>query len=66
MHPAHVSAVMTDPTALPQSLERRCPACLGEQIAPLGRVMAANGLIHVEHRCAVCRTGFFLVRKLND
>ena len=65
-NPAHVVAVMTDPDALPQARERRCPACRGEQIAPMGRVLAANGLIHVEHRCEVCRTGFFYVRKLND
>ena len=65
MNPAHVSTVLTDPAALPQARERRCPACLGEQVASVGRVLAADGLLHVEHRCEACRTGFFFVRKLN-
>jgi hypothetical protein len=64
MNPAHVVAVMTEPAALLQASERRCPACLGEQVAPVGRVLAANGLIRVEHRCAACRTWFLFVRKL--
>jgi hypothetical protein len=63
MNPAHVLAVLTGPGALPTTRERRCPACLGEQVAPVGRVLAANGLIHVEHRCGACRTGFLYVRK---
>jgi hypothetical protein len=62
MNPAHVVVVTTDPGALPHARQRRCPACLAEQVAPVGRVVAANGLIHVEHRCEACRTGFFVVR----
>jgi hypothetical protein len=36
VNPAHVVAVLTDAAALPQALARRCPACLGEQVAPRG------------------------------
>jgi len=66
MNHVHVSAAMTDPAALLQARERRCPACLGEQVAPVGRFIAADGQLHVENRCEACRTGFFFVRRLND
>jgi hypothetical protein len=48
---------------LPETRERRCPACQSEAIAPVGRVSAAGGMIHVEHRCEACAIGFVFVRK---
>jgi formate dehydrogenase maturation protein FdhE len=48
--------------ALPETREPHCPHCRSNQIAPVGHVMAAHGVIKAEHRCAVCRTAFFVVR----
>jgi hypothetical protein len=36
--------------------------CRSNQIAPVGHVMAAHGVIKAEQRCAVCGTAFFVVR----
>jgi uncharacterized protein (DUF983 family) len=48
---------------LPETRERRCPACQSEQITPVGHVEAAHGLIKVKHRCEACGTAFLFVRK---
>jgi len=47
---------------LPETRERGCPTCHGQQIAQAGHVMASRALIKVEYRCAVCGTAFLLVR----
>jgi hypothetical protein len=48
---------------LPETRERRCPACQSEAIAPVGHVLAADQLIKVKHRCDTCGAAFFFVRK---
>jgi hypothetical protein len=48
---------------LPETRERRCPACHSEEIMPVGHVVAGEGLIRVEHRCETCGIGFWFVRK---
>jgi hypothetical protein len=48
---------------LPETRERRCPACQSEEIAPVGHVLAEGGMIKVQHRCETCRVAFFFVRK---
>ena len=48
---------------LPETRERRCPACQSEAIASVGRVIAPGGMIHVEHRCEACGIAFVFVRK---
>jgi hypothetical protein len=47
--------------ALPESLERRCPYCKSEQIAPGGRITAGAGRITLELRCAVCELVFVIL-----
>jgi hypothetical protein len=55
---------MPSPEAeLPETRERRCPACHSEQIEPIGHVVAGGGLIRVEHRCESCGIRFWFVRK---
>jgi hypothetical protein len=49
--------------ALPESLERRCPACQSERVVYAGRVTADEGMIRAEHRCEACGTAFWFVRK---
>jgi DNA-directed RNA polymerase subunit RPC12/RpoP len=48
---------------LPETRERRCPACHSKAIALVGHVEAADGLIKVQHRCEACGQTFFFVRK---
>jgi predicted Zn-ribbon and HTH transcriptional regulator len=48
---------------LPETRERRCPACQSEDIAPVGHVVAGDGLIRVQHRCEACGIAFRFVRK---
>jgi hypothetical protein len=48
---------------LPETRERRCPACRSEAIAPVGHIIAGGGLIKVEHRCEGCGVAFLFVRK---
>ena len=48
---------------LPETRERRCPACQSEEIAPVGHVVAGDGLIRVQHRCETCGAAFWFVRK---
>ena len=48
---------------LPETRERRCPACQSEAIAPVGHIIAGDGLIKVEHRCEACGVRFLFVRK---
>ena len=54
---------MPSDAELPETRERRCPACQSEAIAPAGRVLAADGLIKVKHQCETCGAAFFFVRK---
>jgi uncharacterized Zn finger protein len=49
--------------ALPETRERRCPACRSERIAHVGGVVTIKGRIKVKHRCEACGTVFWLVRK---
>ena len=46
---------------LPETLDRRCPSCASERIAPAGRARAGGGMIKEELRCAACGTAFCLV-----
>ena len=48
---------------LPETRERRCPCCRSERIAPVGHVLAADGMIKAQHRCVTCGTVFLFVRK---
>ena len=43
--------------------ERRCPSCQGQSIVHAGHVVAGAGMIRSEHRCEVCGTAFWFVRK---
>ena len=47
--------------ALPESLERRCPYCKSDRIAPGGRFTAGAGRITLELRCEVCGMVFLIV-----
>jgi hypothetical protein len=49
--------------ALPESLERRCPYCKSERIAPGGRITAGAGMITLELRCEVCGVAFLIAGK---
>ncbi len=49
--------------ALPETWERRCPACQSERIVHAGRVTAGEGMIRVVHQCEACGTAFWFVRK---
>jgi hypothetical protein len=42
--------------------ERHCPICRSGKVTPVGHVLAAGGMIKVEHRCAACGIAFFCVR----
>ena len=48
---------------LPETDERRCPACRSHRIAPVGHVLVAYGLIKAEHRCEACGTAFLFSHK---
>ena len=53
---------MPSPEAeLPETRERRCPACQSETIAPTGHVSASGRMIHVQHRCEACGIAFVFV-----
>ncbi len=49
--------------AVPENLERRCPACQSERVVYAGRVIAGEGMIRVVHQCEACGTAFWFVRK---
>jgi hypothetical protein len=49
--------------ALPESLERRCPYCKSERIAPGGRITAGAGMVTLELRCEVCGLAFLIAGK---
>lgn len=44
--------------ALPATHERRCPACQGQRIAPMGRVLASDAGVKEKHWCEACGTAF--------
>ena len=48
---------------LPETRERRCPACQRDAIAPAGHILAAENLIKIEYRCEACGVRFLFVRK---
>jgi hypothetical protein len=48
--------------ALPEIRERRCPYCMGDQVAPAGHILGQAGMIKVEYRCTACATAFLFVR----
>jgi hypothetical protein len=48
--------------ALPETRERRCPACQSERVVHAGRVIGGGGLIKSEYRCEACGTAFWFVR----
>jgi DNA-directed RNA polymerase subunit RPC12/RpoP len=50
-------------TALPESLDRRCPYCKSDRIAPGGRITAVAGMITLELWCGVCGMAFLIVGK---
>lgn len=49
--------------ALPETGERRCPACQSERTVQEGRVEATGKIIKSERRCEACGTAFLFVRK---
>jgi transcriptional regulator NrdR family protein len=48
--------------ALPETRERRCPACQSQRVTPMGRVLATDTAIKSKHWCEACGTAFWLVR----
>ena len=54
---------MTLERALPETRERRCPACQSEQILHAGRIFGGGETMKAEHPCETCGTAFLLVRK---
>jgi DNA-directed RNA polymerase subunit RPC12/RpoP len=61
--PIMIQPIRTIPSRLPlpETLERRCPSCASERIAPAGRARAGGGMIKEEFRCAACGTAFWFV-----
>ena len=57
------AAAMRRESELPETRERRCPACQSDAIASVGHVVAEDGWIKVEHRCEACGIRFRFVRK---
>jgi DNA-directed RNA polymerase subunit RPC12/RpoP len=51
------------PTELPESRDRRCPACESEELTFANHVLAVGGAIKEEYRCTTCGTAFWFVRK---
>ena len=49
-------------SALPESDERRCPACQNPEVVHEGHVIGGGGMIKSEFRCELCRTAFWFVR----
>jgi uncharacterized protein with PIN domain len=51
---------------LPETKERRCPACQGGAIKPANHLLALDDSVSKvtkeEFRCAACRTAFWIVR----
>jgi hypothetical protein len=62
-HCAQGRLVSLAPRALPETGERRCPACESEATAPVGHVLAAAGMMKVQRRWEACGAAFFFVRK---
>ena len=48
---------------LPETRERQCPSCHGAWIVHAGHVIGGGGEIKTEHRCELCGTRFWFVRK---
>jgi uncharacterized protein (DUF983 family) len=48
---------------LPETRERRCPACRSERITPVVHVIGVETVVKVEHRCEACGTAFWFVRE---
>ena len=48
---------------LPETRERQCPSCHGPWIVHAGHVIGGGGEIKTEHRCELCGTAFWFVRK---
>jgi hypothetical protein len=48
---------------LPETKERRCPACQGGTVAPANRLRATDKVLKEEFRCAACGTAFWVVGK---
>jgi DNA-directed RNA polymerase subunit RPC12/RpoP len=48
---------------LPETRERRCPACQSERIVNAGNVAFEGMMVKSEHRCAVCGSAFWFVRR---
>ena len=66
MTPPHGSGTMVDrAAALPETEERRCPACQGGTITPANHVLAINDhalkVTREEYRCVPCGTAFWVV-----
>jgi hypothetical protein len=57
----HHHATHASEPPLPESLERRCPYCKSDRIAPGGRITAGAGRITLELRCEVCGLAFLIV-----
>ena len=47
---------------VPETRERRCPACHGERIVSARSVTAAGGAIKVAYRCEGCGRAFYIAR----
>ena len=58
-----VRPTTSDEPMLPETRERQCPSCHGPWIVHAGRVIGGGGEIRTEHRCELCTTRFWLVRK---
>jgi hypothetical protein len=51
-------------TDLPETQERRCPACQSYRIMSIGRVLATEAGAKQKRWCEACGVVFVLVRKL--
>jgi uncharacterized protein with PIN domain len=48
---------------LPETRDRRCPACQSEAVTFANHVRAVHGAIKEEFRCTPCGTAFWVVRR---
>jgi uncharacterized protein with PIN domain len=51
--------------ALPETRDRRCPACASEVVTATNHLVAIDQVTKEEFRCEACGTAFWIVRKRN-
>ena len=58
----HYPSALWADLEVPETRERRCPACHGERIVSARSVTAAGGAIKVAYRCEGCGRAFYIAR----